>query len=396
MDRPGQRRLLGYAGAGRARVDLGVGPGDRRRVPRLVAPPPPPVAVWPRRRHRRTRPLRRGAGKRKLRPRWGRIALVGLLVIGLVTAGVVLWGFLYIQHVNDNLKRTDSIDSMVGSTRPGKGVSGALNILLLGSDSRDPDQPVNVGGNWRTDTIELMHINANHDKAYLVSFPRDLWIHIPKSKTSQYGDTDAKINAATAWGGVPLVVQAVEEYSGVRIDHLALIDFAGFVQVTDALGGVDMNIEQTITSIHQPHRTFHAGMNHLSGAEALDYVRQRKQFADGDFARIRHQQEFLKAVLDKAVSAGTVASLDRLTSFVSSVANSLTVDKDFSLLDVAWQFHSLRSSDLTFLTCPNNGTGNVDGQSVVLTDPAKAKSLFTAINADTMSQWITQPGNVPK
>ena len=88
----------------------------------------------------------------------------------------------------------------------------------------------------------------------------------------------------------------VEQYTGVRIDHLALIDFAGFVKVTDALGGVDMNIEQTITSIHPPYRTFHAGMNHLNGAEALDYVRQRKQFADGDFARMRHQHEFLKAI----------------------------------------------------------------------------------------------------
>ena len=78
-----------------------------------------------------------------------------------------------------------------------------------------------MGGNWRTDTVVLMHVPADHGKAYLVSFPRDLWVHIPKSATSSYGNTMAKINAATAWGGVPLMVQTVEEYTGVRIDHLA-------------------------------------------------------------------------------------------------------------------------------------------------------------------------------
>ncbi len=301
--------------------------------------------------------------------------------------------FLYVKHVNDNLKRTDSIDNMVGGNRPTKTVDGALNILLLGSDSRDPDAPVDVGGNWRTDTIELMHIPASHDKAYLVSFPRDLWVHIPQSKSSPYGNTDAKINAASAWGGVPLIVETVEQYTGVRIDHLALIDFAGFVQVVDALGGVDLYIDQTITSIHSPYRTFAKGTHHFNGAEALDCVRQRKQFAgrrlrpdpppagvpqsdhgQGDQRRDGHQPGHADLV--------RVVGLQRVT-----------VDKDFSLLDLAWQLHNLKSSDLTFMTCPNNGTGTVDDQSVVLTNPPKATSLFKAINDDTVAQWLTQPGN---
>jgi LCP family protein required for cell wall assembly len=320
-----------------------------------------------------------------------------LIVVGLVVSGSVLWGYLYVSHVNDNLKRTDSIDSMVGADRPPAGVSGAENILLLGSDSRDPDEPVNVGGNWRTDTIELMHISADHSKAYLISFPRDLWVYVPKSKTSQYGGTMAKINAASAWGGVPLTVQTVEQYSGVRIDHLALIDFAGFVQVVDALGGVDMYIDQTITSIHPPYRVFHKGENHLNGAEALDYVRQRKQFADGDFARIRHQQEFLKAVLDKAASRGTLTDLNTLTSFVSSVSQAITVDQSFSLVDQAWQDHGLRSNDLTFLTTPNLGSQTEpDGEDAVVSDHNKASALFSAVNDDTVAQWLAQPGNAPK
>ena len=329
-------------------------------------------------------------GGRKRRPRWGRIALVVVLALALVSGGLALTGFLWAQSVNDGLKRTDAIDDMVTGERPVKAAPEALDILLLGSDSRDPDVETNVGGNWRTDTVVLMHIPADGQKAYLISFPRDLWVHIPKSKTSGYGDTMAKINAATAWGGVPLMVETVEEYTGVRIDHLALIDFAGFIKVTDALGGVDMNVERTITSIHKPFRTFNEGMNHFDGAEALDYIRQRKQFPDGDFARMRHQQEFLKAIIDKAASAGTVTSIGTLTDFVESVADAVTVDKKFSLISVGWQFRSLRGRDLTFITCPNTGTGTVGNQSVVFSDKEKALSLFNAVSKDTVAAWLAQ------
>jgi anionic cell wall polymer biosynthesis LytR-Cps2A-Psr (LCP) family protein len=190
-------------------------------------------------------------------------------------------------------------------------------------------------------------------------------------------------------------VDTVEEYTGVRIDHLAMIDFAGFQKVVDALGGVDMYVDQTITSIFPPHRTFQKGMNHFNGAEALDYVRQRYQFADGDFSRQRHQQEFLKAVLQKADTKGTVTNIDALTSFINSVAASITVDQDFSLIDMAWQFHGLTAKDMTFMTLPNDGTGVEGDQSVVLGDEAKDKSLFTAINKDTVAQWLAQPGNAP-
>jgi anionic cell wall polymer biosynthesis LytR-Cps2A-Psr (LCP) family protein len=174
-----------------------------------------------------------------------------------------------------------------------------------------------------------------------------------------------------------------------------MIDFAGFQKVVDALGGVDMYVDQTITSIFPPHRTFQKGMNHFNGAEALDYVRQRYQFADGDFSRQRHQQEFLKAVLQKADTKGTVTNIDALTSFINSVAASITVDQDFSLIDMAWQFHGLTAKDMTFMTLPNDGTGMEGDQSVVLGDQAKDKSLFTAINNDTVAQWLAQPGNAP-
>jgi LCP family protein required for cell wall assembly len=331
--------------------------------------------------------------KKPLKPRWGRIALVAVAVLTLVAGLGVLTSYLWVKGVDDGLKRTDPFASIEG--RPPKVVEGTLNILLLGTDSRDPNASSDGPGPWRTDTIALMHIPASQDRAFLISLPRDLWVHVPPSPDGQNGDTMAKLNAAFAWGGEALMVQTVEQYSGVHIDHVALIDFGGFVQVTDAVGGVDMMVEETITSIHPPFRVFNAGMNHFNGEEALDYVRQRYQFPDGDFARIRHQHMYLKALLDKAVSLGTVTNISSMKSFVSSVANAMTVDRDFSLIDLGWQFRGLRSENLVFLTSPTAGTDMIGDQSVVLSDRQKASAMFDAVANDTLASWLGATGPTP-
>jgi LCP family protein required for cell wall assembly len=332
------------------------------------------------------------------RPRRGRIFMVlaaGLLALALLGAGGV---WVYYKTLSDSVSRTDPFSAITGG-RPAKTVNGALNILLLGSDSRDPDNKARAG-EWRTDTMILLHIPASHDKAYLVSIPRDLYIHIPQSPTNpKLGNTNAKINAAFAWGGLPLAVQSIEGFTGVRMDHVVLIDFGGFKQVVDALGGIDMNVEQDITSIHPPHRHFKKGVNHFGGAEALDYVRQRYQFADGDFARMRHQQQFMKAVLDKAASGGTLSNPAKLNAFLQSVTKAVTVDKDLSLLDMAVQFRNLRSDALVFMVSPNQGSKTVNGESVVVPDQSKSTSLYEAMKNDKLAEWAGQhitPSASPK
>jgi LCP family protein required for cell wall assembly len=325
-----------------------------------------------------------------MRPRWGRIALVAFALIALLAGSGILIGYLWLKGVDSDLKREDPFAQLEG--RPPKLADGTVNILLLGTDSRDPEHGSDGVSGERSDTIVIMHIPSSHDRAYMVSIPRDTWVHVPKSQDGQNGDTMAKINAAYSWGGMSLMVQTVEEYTGVRMDHVALIDFGGFVTVTDALGGVDMNVDEAINSIHPPYRRFEAGPRHFTGTEALDYVRQRYQFADGDFTRIKHQQMFLKALLDKAVSVGTVTNIGNLKDFVGSVANAMTVDRDFSLIDLAWQFHSLRSEDLNFLVTPNLGTDTVDGQSVVVSDRENASSFFEAMANDTLGDWVAQNG----
>jgi LCP family protein required for cell wall assembly len=332
-------------------------------------------------------------GRRK--PRWGRILLVFGLAL-LLLAGVLAGAGAYYYHkLNSNVAKVDPFSQLTGG-RPPKTVEGALNILLLGSDSRDPDSKA-APGEWRTDTMIVMHIPKNHDKAVLISIPRDLYVYIPKSQSNpSLGNTRAKINAAFAWGGLPLAVQTIEGFTGVRMDHVILIDFGGFKQVTDALGGVDLNIEQDVTSIHPPFRHFSKGMNHLGGDEALDYVRQRKQFAEGDFARMRHQQQFLKALMKKATDTGTMTNLPRLKSFLDAVTKAIVVDKDFSLVDMALQFRNIKGENLTFMVSPFSGTQDINGENVVVSDKAKAASLYEAVANDTVDTWVAEHSPSPK
>jgi LCP family protein required for cell wall assembly len=319
------------------------------------------------------------------RPRWGRIALVLTVALGLVGLLCGFGLFLYSRSLDSRVGRTDPFSQITGG-RPPVVAQGALNMLLLGSDSRDPDEKANAGS--RTDTIILMHIQADHKHAYLISIPRDSYLPIP-------GHGKDKINAAFAFGGLPLVIRTVEGFTNVHIDHLALIDFGGFQQVTDALGGVDMYVDQTIQSIHPPGRIFTQGNHHFNGAEALDYVRQRYQFADGDITREKHQQLFLKAVMDKAASSGTLTNPAKLNAFLQAITKAMVVDKGLSLPDMAWQFHGLRSSNLTFMTSPFSGFDTIDDQSVVVVDQDKAKALYSAVAHDQVASYLTQASATP-
>jgi LCP family protein required for cell wall assembly len=262
--------------------------------------------------------------------------------------------------------------------------------LLVGSDSRDPDTKDDQANAWRADTLILMHIPADHKSAQLVSIPRDLWVVVPKSNSADCSDgSRAKINASFAFGGLPRAVHTVECLTDVHIDHVMAVDFGGFKEVTDALGGVDLYVDQTITSIHKPHRVFKKGMMHMNGDQALDWVRQRKQFARGDFARMQHQQQFLKALMDKAASSGTLTSPSKLNGFLQSVTKAVTVDKNFSLADMAVQFRNIRGGNLTFITSPNKGSETISGQSVVVSDREKALALFKAVAGDKMTEWMS-------
>ncbi|MEU8190520.1 LCP family protein [Micromonospora carbonacea] len=325
-----------------------------------------------------------GAGARPKRRRWGRIALVALLAVVLLGAGGAVAGALWLRSVERGVDRVDAFAEVPEQERPAAVARGALNIMVLGSDSRDPD---GTQGS-RTDTIIVAHLPKDRSSAELISIPRDTWVPVPRSADGRHGGQKAKINAAYAWGGVPLMVRTVEQFTGVRIDHVVLVDFAGFREIIDALGGVEITSEKTFTSIHPPFRTFRQGPQLMDGETALDYARQRKQFADGDFARIRHQQQVIKAILDRAASGGILANPGRLNAFVRATSDSVSVDRGMSLLDMATQLRGLRGGNLFFFTSPSRGTGTVGSESVVFADDRRARTLYDAVRRDAVKEIV--------
>ncbi|MEV6349364.1 LCP family protein [Actinoplanes sp. NPDC051851] len=323
------------------------------------------------------------APKRR-RPLWVRLLVVLVLIPVVLGAGVAIAAGIYYRSVSGDVDRVDAFDNVPEADRPTKDASAgdAMNFLVLGSDTRNPE---NTSGS-RSDTIIVLHVSGDKKAAQMVSIPRDTWVHVPKSADGKHGDTNAKINAAYAWGGVPLTVQTVEDYTGIRIDHVVMVDFSGFKEIIDALGGVEITVDQPFVSTHSLApggvRQFKAGTQTMDGDKALDYARERYAFADGDFARIQHQQDVIKAVLNKAASSGTLSSPTKLNKFIRATAGAVKVDDTLNLLGTATDLRGLRGGDLAMYTSPSSGTAMKGDQSVVLPDTAKAKKLFDALRTD--------------
>ncbi len=309
------------------------------------------------------------------------IGVAGVLVLALVA------GFLYAASLNktvsDNIQRRD--DTMPGesdSERPDKQPSqekGAVNFVLLGSDSRDPDD----SGNGRSDVLIVAHLNAERNKAYLISFTRDLWVDIP-------GKGKAKINAAYSWGGPKLTIKTVESLTGARIDHLALIDFEGFIELTTDLGGVTVTNDQEFST----HGfTYPKGEITISGEEALWFVRERKKLKNGDIDRAKNHRKVIQAILEKGLRPETIANPQKFTSFVGGVASHLTVDSaltDDKIRDLAFSLR-LPPSQIYSLQAPiaRFGTSD-DGQAIDIVDEERMAELSKALRDDKLDEYVAK------
>lgn len=306
-------------------------------------------------------------------------SLVGVATVLAVVASVFVGGLARSFDA-----RTDTIEDVFpGGTRPAA-VDGAENILLIGSDSRRSAGPDGQAAGGRSDTLMLLHVPADREAAYLMSIMRDSWVDVP-------GHGTAKINAAYSWGGVPLVVETVEQLLDARIDHVAEIDFSGFRAMTDALGGVTV---RSSTAFDAGRYHFTAGPNRLDGAEALAFVRERHAFADADHTRVRNQQAFMRGVVDGLLSRGTITDPRRIQDFVAATSDHLAVDPglDFrTLVDLGWSLRDLRPSDLVTFTVPTAGGGtSADGQSYVALNPLAVQSLSRALRSDDLPAWLAE------
>jgi len=322
----------------------------------------PDAPVRKRRRVDRRAELR----KEKLK-RWAKRAIAAILIIALILL-LILWLIL---------GRIDRIDAIEGN-RPA--TAKGTTFLVLGLDRRSDVQTTGENakadsfepGAQRADIIMLMHVSDDRETSYAVSIPRDTWIDIP-------GHGKAKINAAYSYGGPQLMVQTVRDLTGVWIDHLAVVDFTGFRQFTDAVGGVDVFFPQAVPV--PGAGTWPQGIVHLDGELALAYVRQRYGLPNGDFDRIHRQQNFLRQLGAKTFNGKVLRNPARVKALLDHIAANVSVDNDFGpfeMMKFGWSMRSFDPGSLAFYTVPTKGTGWAGDQSIVVYNPKPAKLLWQA------------------
>jgi LCP family protein required for cell wall assembly len=334
---------------------------------------------------------------RRRRRRLRRVLLAIAVVMVLLAAVPVSVG-LYLEHrLTSQMGRIDGVFDGL-TDRPAKPAAGtpgakAMNILLMGTDRRsevattgdDAKAPDWVPGAQRSDTLMILHIDGSRQVAAVVSIPRDSWVQIP-------GHGYGKINWAYSYGGPSLTVATVEQLTGIRIDHLAVVDWEGFKELTDHVGGVDIDVPATVHDSANDV-TWTQGRHHLDGEQALLYVRQRYGLPGGDFDRVKRQQAFLRAVLQASLHQEMRKDPKMLYGFLDTLARNVDVDSGWSttsMAKLAFSMRSFRSLNLRFLTAPNLGTGRVGDQSIVKLNPAADAQLWKDLRSDRIDQWSAE------
>ncbi|MCQ1995139.1 LCP family protein [Arthrobacter sp. zg-Y1171] len=305
------------------------------------------------------------------------LVFVALVLVAALAAGGYLW---HLARTFDS--STDTIANALPETRPEKGAAAgdSQNILLMGSDTRDP-----ASGDARSDTMMLVHIPGDRSGVYVMSIMRDTWVEIP-------GHGEHKINAAMALGGVSLTVDTVQTLFDVPIDHVAIIDFEGFQGLTDALGGVTLNNDIAFQSEGGHGEYFAAGPITVEGESALKYVRERYAFADGDYQRVKNQQAFLSGVISGVLNTETLTDPVKVSNIVGEISPYLSVDEDLDAAAagaLAVSLRNVRSGDVHMFTLPNAGVGtSSDGQSIVVPDEAAIAEIGAALDADDLAGYL--------
>jgi len=362
---------------------------------------------------------RRGGGRRLVRALSWVAALTSLVVL-LGSGGTYLW-----VKVKFSDLRTVTIDRhcLLNCTARPTEVGRTENFLLVGSDSRAGAngqgdlaglKDATTGG-ARSDTTMLVHLSADRQKVFILSFPRDTLVTVPTftdPKTgASHGGFLAKFNTAYALGseygiGPAIVTEQVEQMSGLRVDHYLEVDFAGFQNMVNALGGINVCLAHDTRDPGDPSTGSGGsgfvgtkGINHLNGERALQFVRQRDGLPGSDLGRINRQQRFLSAMVREVKSAGTLLNPFKLNAFINAVTSDVKIDKDTTpqdLLALAQKLRNLDPSRVQFITVPvgdpytpNNRIG-----SVVPLKP-EAQHIFQAIHDDEDPNAPPKPAASP-
>lgn len=345
---------------------------------------------------------RRKGGRRRRRGK-GRIlawAALGLSVLLVGTAGAA---WLYIEHLNDNLRKGERNSSDGGATRGRPNAAGQtpLNVLLLGSDSRNSKGNVSLGGGRGevgrkplADVQMLLHVSADRSNASLVSIPRDTRVGIPKCTDPKTGEVfppvNAIINESLARGGPGCTLATWEKLTDIYIDHWMMIDFAGVVSMADAVGGVEVCVKQNIwdrdlkTGRGGSGLKLEAGKQKVQGRKALQWLRTRYAFGS-DVNRTHAQHMYINSMVRELRSQNVFTDTGRLMGLAEAATKALAVDGGLGsvkkLFDLGMELKSVPSDRITTSTMPSvedprNPTAHL------IPKPVEAERLFTMMRED--------------
>ncbi|MEO3787905.1 LCP family protein [Actinocorallia sp. B10E7] len=349
---------------------------DNERAPKVVLDPP-------RGRRRAGGP---GSAREAVRRRRNLMVTAAVSSVVLLASGTA-WGF---QEFLQGRIKTIEIDLPEGS-----GPKGSMNILLAGVDKRDGMSTADIKRlhlgrekGARSDTMMLMHISEDHDKVTVVSLPRDTLVTIPSYKNSAGERVPAqkgKLTWAYAYGGPQLMKDAIEDHTGLTVDHYVEVNFLGFLKVVDAVGGVEVCTEQAIDD-RASGLKLAPGTHHVDGATALAFARVRHGLGE-DIGRMQRQQVFLSSLLKQSLSK--VKDPVRGTKVLNAMLEAVRVDSGLKkdAAELADQFKDLSLDDVEFAKVPiadQAGSALIGGinQSVVLWDESEARKMFRRIDGD--------------
>ncbi|GAA3501837.1 LCP family protein [Streptomyces prasinosporus] len=320
------------------------------------------------------------------RIKWTAITVATVLVV--TTVGTYFWA-------DSKLNREVDLSTVIDRPEKGEGT----NYLIVGSDSRagmsdEEKKKLHTGSaeGKRTDSMMILHTGDNGPT--LISLPRDSNVTIPEFKGSESGKVRPamganKLNAAYSIDGPTLLVRTVEFNTGLHIDHYVEIGFAGFANIVDAVGGVEMDIPQDIKDT-KSGADLKKGRQTLNGEEALAFVRTRYALAGSDLDRTKNQQKFLSALANQVATPSTVLNPFKLYPTMGAGLDSLVVDKDMGLFDLAgmfWAMKGVSGGEGRSMNMPISGSA---GNGNLQWDMPKVKTLVSQLKND---EKVTVSGN---
>ncbi|WP_439693884.1 LCP family protein [Curtobacterium sp. SP.BCo] len=311
----------------------------------------------------------------------------GVLAMALVlTGGYAAWSY---AQLDDSVTKVHlALPHPSGSASPDAD-GAAENILLVGDDHRPadatPQELAELGtqlddGATNTDTMIVLHIPAGGGSATMISFPRDSWVPIPGHGTFKLNSaySDGAANGGGDAGGMRLLIQTMENMSGLSIDHFVRVSLLGFYQLVKALGPVDVCLNH---AVHDPDSNIDlpAGKSELNPSQALSFVRQREGLPRGDLDREVRQQYFLSQEAKQVLSAGTLLNPVKVSALLHGVGDAVQIDDGLSIPSLVNTFRGIDLSNIRSTTIPTTGTPTIDGYSTVAVDFAAMPAFIQSI-----------------